>query len=498
MDSTGDTNRAPVAGRAPAWNGEECKRAFSHAAGTKPWTVGYASCNEDELRTNHLPLSGNIPAGLRGTFYRNGPARHERGAQRYGHRWDGDGMVQAFRIGAQVSHHGRFVQTAKYVAETAAGRFLRNAFGTYIPGTPPVPDDIDESNVANISLCMAGADLLALWEPGSAYRIDPHTLETIGVRTWSHEFRGRPFSAHPKLEPDGTLWNFGANPLTGELTLYCIGTDGALKRSETLRVDKLPNLHDFAVTDRHLVFLLPPMPVNKEKLESGVSFAQACEWIPGLGTRVLVVSKADWSQRWYELPSGFLFHVANAWEDTSGVIRLQFMGASSPISFVAGWSTMQGMYKHRPGAFMTLVELDPRAGATQIVVEDLEGEFPAVDPLLVGRKCNEVLCLGRSKERGPDIPGFDELVNFDVDKGSTQRYSYGSDWLVEEHLLVADASAPAGPAEWVVGTALNVPLRKTVVSVFRADSIADGPVAQASLPYALPLGLHGLFVPSRD
>ena len=180
------------------------------------------------------------------------------------------------------------------------------------------------------------------------------------------------------------------------------------------------------------------------------------------------------------------------------MIRMQVMGASSPISFLAGWSTMQGAYKHRPGAFMTLIEIDPLAGAKQTVVNDLEGEFPVVAPALVGRKCSEIVCLGRSKERDADIPGFDELVSFDVDKGSTQRYAYGSDWLVEEHLLAPDASAPVGPAKWIVGTALNMVRRTTALSVFRAGSIADGPIAQASLPYFLPLGLHGIFVPSRD
>ena len=497
MDSTAsDSKQPPMAGRPPAWNGEDCKKAFASAAGIKPWTLGYASCNEDALEADQLTLEGCIPDGLRGTFYRTGPARHERGAQRYGHRWDGDGMVQAFRIGSQVSHRGRFIKTSKYLAETASECFLLNAFGSYFPGTPPVPKEIDESNTGNISLCMSGADLLTLWEPGSAYRLDPNTLDTLGIKTWSPELRGRPFSAHPKREPDGTLWNFGANPLTGELTLYCIGSDGVLKHSQTLHVAGLPMLHDFAVTERHLVFLLPPMPVNREKLESGMSFAQACEWVPALGTRVLTISKADGSQRWYELPASCIFHLANAWEDASGVIRLQFMGASNPRTFAAGWSVMQGVYQHRPGAFMTMVELDPRTGARQVIVPDLEGEFPVVDPSLVGSRHKQVLCLGRCRARDANVPGYDELVSFDVEDGASQRFSYGSDWLVEEHLLVPDVANVAGPAQWVVGTALNMRRGQTVVSVFKACAIGEGPVAQASLPYALPLGLHGCFVPS--
>src|SRR5207248_2728137 len=114
-------------------------------------------------------------------------------------------------------------------------------------------------------------------------------------------------------------------------------------------------------------------------------------WRPGLGTRVLVVSKADWSTRWYELPPSCIFHVANANEDASGTIRLQMMAAPDPMSFLAGWSMMQGHYRHRQGALLTLVEIDPRVGASQTVVQAIEGEFPAVDPRVVGRRNREVL-----------------------------------------------------------------------------------------------------------
>ena len=476
------------------WNGEECAAAFANASVSKPWTIGYASLNED-LSTHNLDVVGNLPPGVRGTLFRNGPARHELGGQRYGHRWDGDGMVQAFRFGSAVSHEGRFTRTAKFIAETAANKFMFSAFGTCIPGCPPIADDMDEMNSANISVCMAGGELLALWEPGSAYRIDPSTLETIGIKTWHSDLLGQAFSAHPKREPTGETWNFGANPLTGALTLYCSGEDGNLIRSHTLQIENLPPIHDFAVTDRHLVFVLPPTPVNKDRLASGMSFAHSCEWSPGLGSRVLVVAKSDWSQRWYDLPPSALFHVSNAWEDRSGTIRLQFMGAENPMSLFAGWTIMRGDYRHRPGAFMTLVELGPGTTATHHIVKDLEGEFPVVDPSLIGRQHRTVLCLGRSTKRDPEVPGYDDLVSFDVESGQQQRYSYGEDWLVEEHLLVPDATDPNGPAAWIVGTALNLQEKRTSVSVFSAHSIQDGPVARVHLPYALPLGLHGVYQP---
>jgi len=65
-------------------------------------------------------------------------------------------------------------------------------------------------------------------------------------------------------------------------------------------------------------------------------------------------------------------------------------------------------------------------------------------------------------------------------------------FLVEEHVFVPDGAQPG----WIPGTALDFVQRTTVLSCFAADDLAAGPVAQARLPYALPPGLHGAFVPA--
>src|SRR5262245_5581519 len=106
------------------WNGELLAQAFRNASMHKAWTLGFESMDADLLEASKLRLEGRLPARLRDTLYRNGPARHERGGRRNGHLHDGDGMVQAFVIGAdRISHCARYVQTAKYRNEHAAGRF---------------------------------------------------------------------------------------------------------------------------------------------------------------------------------------------------------------------------------------------------------------------------------------------------------------------------------------------------------------------------------------
>ena len=60
-------------------------------------------------------VEGEIPEALRGgTLYRNGPARFERGGERYAHMLDGDGYVCRFAFDAEgesVSFRSRFVKT---------------------------------------------------------------------------------------------------------------------------------------------------------------------------------------------------------------------------------------------------------------------------------------------------------------------------------------------------------------------------------------------------
>jgi all-trans-8'-apo-beta-carotenal 15,15'-oxygenase len=479
--------------RQRGWRGEALHAAFAAAELSRPWTLGYRSLDSDRIEAD-AQLNGRLPSELRGTLFRNGPARHERGGQRYGHRWDGDGMIQRFRLAdGRVSHLGQYVQTKKYTSESASDRLLVSGFGTHIPGSDPVPADIDDVNPANISVLHFAGELLALWEAGSPYRLDSETLATEGLKTWGTALTGRPFSAHPKVEPDGSLWNFGIDPLKGELTVYHVAADGRLLHSHVVQVEQLPPTHDFAVTEHHLVFLLPPLVLNRDRLEGGAAFAESCQWSPTLGMRVLTIDKKDWSQRSYALPPGCLFHVANAWEDKDGTIRLQYMRSDDPMSLLSGWSVMRGEYQHQPGARLTSLVLDPVKGtATQFALGEREGEFPVIAPNDVGQRYDRVLCVERSDRRPTDVPGFDQIALIDIHTGAAQRFPYGEGWQVEEHLLVA-AHGERVP-RWVAGTALDTKERSTVLSIFDVENIGDGPVAQARLPYPLPLGLHGTFV----
>jgi all-trans-8'-apo-beta-carotenal 15,15'-oxygenase len=485
---------AAARGPMPAWHGQGLSAAFA-ARRDRPWTLGYTSI-ETPVLSGQARWEGNFPRELTGTLVRNGPARHERGGQRYAHRWDGDGMVQRFTLDAGgVTHLGRFVQTHKLLDEDVAGRMLYSGFGTPVDQMPPTPQRIENSNPANISVVPFNGDYLALWEAGQPYRINPSTLETVGRVAWLDPHHPAPFSAHPKFSADGSMWNFGVDPLNDRLHLYRIGSDGTPLWLHDIHVEQIAPIHDFGLTENFLVFLMPSITCNRSRLMGGASFAESCQWSPQLGMRVIVVRKSDSRCTEFKLPAGCLFHVANAWED-GDCIQVDYMASAHPASLLAGWSVMAGEYRHTKGAALTRATLDLRSGtASQQTLLDHDAEFPSVLPADVAQPYRHLLCLERSDRRARDVPGYDRVALIDVSDASHQAFDFGDDWLVEEHLLVAGEHDHS--PQWAIGTALDLRNKVTVLSVFNTDDIASGPVARARLSYPLPLGLHGTFIPAE-
>lgn len=81
-------------------------------------------------------------------------------------------------------------------------------------------------------------------------------------------------------------------------------------------------VHDFAITERYLVFLLMPMKFNgRPGLSSPLPHYR---WLDGAPLVTLLVDKADWRVQRFELPGTGLFHLANAWEER-GTVQVRFV-----------------------------------------------------------------------------------------------------------------------------------------------------------------------------
>ena len=469
----------------------QCHRAFREALAKAPWLEALASVDDDRLPPLALSVQGRIPAALTGTLYRNGPAGYQRGGQRYQHWFDGDGMIQAFRIDKKgITHRASKVQTAKYREERTAGRLLYNGAGSLVD-RPRRARDNDAINAANISVVRFEDRLLALWEAGSAYPIDPQSLATDAPVVWSPETEKAPFSAHPAIEPSGDLWNFGLAQWTGEnglLLLYHV------RERRLVKVAPIPMpyrgyVHSIAATATKLVLYLSPNVLDPEAPDPYVAKHR---WRPSLGGRLLVVDKNDFGRfRWHDAPAGFVFHILGAVDEAGGGLRVQACWNPTAEIMNSAMTAIMWGKGPLPVAQLTTLHL-PAKSDVQLERHDLHGELPAVDPRpspSYGRRTYMLYRKGAA-------PWVNAVGACDTKTGRIDGFSFGTDVLVEEHVFVPRKRGASPDDGWLIGPFFDASKGRSGLSIFDTRRIADGPVVTATMARTLPLGFHGCFWPA--
>ncbi len=481
-------------GAAPAFARPASAADFARAAAGQPLLQPFKGVTDASGDVDGVArLRGRWPNELRGRFYRNGPALFERAGERYHHWFDGDGMVQQFTIGGgKVTHRGRLVRTAKLKAEQQAGRFLMSALGTSIEGGPPSGGP-DSHNVANTNAIEHAGRVLALWEGGSAYVMDPADLSTQGPITWRSDLQQVPFSAHPKVDSAGNLWNFGTSGKS--VVAWHIDPQGRLVKVQ-VGTSPYPGgmVHDMAVTPRYLVLPLPPVSFNLSTAvpEGPRRFALQ----PGEPLRVLVLEKDDITrQRVFELPAEMVFHIGNAHETPDGQVMLSYVGAPdtwfldrAAVAMMAGRPLENGTVQ------LCTVLLNLKTGRAQQQALPGEVEFPRMDPRRIGMP-SKCLVMGASwKPYANRQAGLLHGVQVvDTHTGRQRRFDYGEHVVAEEHIVIPKPGKTGELDAWLLGTTFDARRQSTVLNLLDAAHVEDGPVAQAVLPYLLPLGFHGNF-----
>ncbi len=464
---------------------------FQAALANKPELAVYRSVVGD--LAGAAKIEGTLPRDLQGSFYRNGPGRFDLQGERYHHWFDGDGFAQCWRIvDGKVQHQGKFVQTQKFIAESRAGKFLYPAFGTHLMRAPI--KNSDSVNAANTNLLPFNGKLYALWEAGSAIELDPADLSTRGIKSWRADLAAMPFSAHPKIEANGSMWNFGALPNLDKMALYQLDQSGQLQRFAMVAIPNLAMVHDFVVSAAHLIFLIAPYDVQ---MQAGKSFAQMHKWAgsgpQARGMRAVVIAKADLSVRQiFELPPAMAFHLGNAFDDGQ-TTRLDACMISDGDALDNVSAPMRGepMLADENRSFLAQIKLDYRS--KQASVSRLFGasDFPRVMPQVLAQRHRKLAVLGASKHGDAK---FTSVAMVDTDSGALDQYQFGADWQVEEHVLVPRKNAKSETDGYLLGVAQNLVAGNTVLTVFDAAKVAQGPLALAHLPYRAPICFHGNFL----
>ncbi|MEG4320696.1 MULTISPECIES: carotenoid oxygenase family protein [unclassified Microcoleus] len=475
-------------------------KTASKISAKKSWAKSLALPAAEFPLTQLSVKSGKIPEGLRGSLYRNGPARLERGGVAAGHWFDGDGAILAVHftdVGAAAVY--RYVQTAGYQAEEKANKFLYTNYGMTAPGPVWLRWSKPIKNAANTSVLALPDRLLALWEGGLPHSLDLQTLETQGTDDLGSLESGLAYSAHCKRDPiTGNIFNFGiSSGASPKLNLYKSDLTGKILQKATVPLDGISLVHDFVLAGKYLIFFVPPVRLNFLPVLAGISsYGDSLEWKPKLGTQILVIDSETLSLvSRGETDPWFQWHFANGFVSEDGEVAVDFVR-------LADFKTNQRLKEVATGETHTNAEgtlyrvhLNPLTGKVTGIEELLDKacEFPVVPASEIGQASRYIyLAMYR-----PDVDIVPErygaIARLDTQTRNLTIADCGENRYPTEPIYVPDISSEKG---WILTVIYDGNSDSSEVWIFDSDGLNRPPVCQLELPGVIPLGFHGTWKPA--
>ncbi|MEE4298356.1 MAG: carotenoid oxygenase family protein [Pseudomonadales bacterium] len=459
-------------------------------------TVGH---EYDDLE---LEVRGRLPVGLEGVLYRNGPGRMERGGQAYGHLFDGDGHVCRFAFeGGRVRYRNRFVRTAAFEEEEAAGRVLHRCLGTNRPGGPLANAfRFDFRNAANTHVIRHADRLFALYEGGAPHELDPVSLATLGPwnpeGTFDNPFDRisrslrpeLPFAAHPTLDPrTGELVGFGLLPgRPNRLLTYRIDAHGHCVERRHFELGGSSFVHDALLTERWQVFLLPQVDYGLAGILFGFTTAAgSMSMHTERPMKALLVPRDGGDPVCFETLPGFVFHFAGGADHADGTLHLNLVHHRT----LPALGSVDELIESGEGlGQLTRLDIDPVRGTTRTtLLSEHAHEMPRT-----GGDGRRIYSCG--VPAGRNLPFYTAILATELapDGGAvaTRVRDFHPDLPGEPVPVVADG------AEWLLLQVYRAEEHRSELLVLAAEDLST--VASMALPHSLPPGFHGSWVGATE
>jgi len=459
------------------------------------WQRGYESQRREEAYWIE-DVEGEIPAGLQGTLYRNGPGLLDIGGYPIHHPFDGDGMICQFTfVDGRAHFQNRFVRTQPFCEEREAGKPLyRGVFGTQKPGGWLANAfDFRLKNIANTNVIYWGGKLLALWEAALPHRLDPQTLATHGTDDLDGLLADtEAFAAHPRVTADGqTLINFCIKPgLSTAIWIYELDPAGNLLRQQARDVPGFAFIHDFAISDRYCLFFQNPVNFNPIPFALGMRGPGECiSFQPDQETKILVIPRDPKEEiRVLSVDAGFVFHHANAFE-RDGTLYIDSI-------CYAGFPEVDPNSDFRDVDFDALepgllwrfaLDLEDGTVSKERIISRC-CEFPTAHPSRSGQDYRYLwTAIADQPEGNAPLQG---LMKYDWHTGETTLWSNAPHGYAGEPVFVPSPEADAAEDEgWLLTLCYDAAAHRSDLVIHDARDLTV--LATLHLKYHIPYGLHG-------
>ncbi|REE99845.1 carotenoid oxygenase family protein [Thermomonospora umbrina] len=465
----------------------------------------------EETTLTDLAVTGALPERLNGRYLRNGPNPIGEIDPAAYHWFTGDGMVHGVRL-----RDGR--------AEWYRNRWVRGPRAARLLGEPDRP----AGGAAGMDLVGANTNVighagrtLALVEGGITNLELTDELDTVGPCDFDGTLAGG-YTAHPKRDPrTGELHAVSYSFTRGDRVQYSvIDVHGRARRTVDIPVGGSLMMHDFALTERHVVIYdLPvtfdadrvarasfpapvrvparlvidalvgrvriPDPIAASVGRRGSGAGLPYRWDPRRPARVGVMPREGGADdvRWFEIGPCYVFHSLNAYDDGDTVV-------CDVVRHPKMFDTdLNGPNEGRTSLDRWIIDL-----AAGKVVEsrrdDRYQEFPRVDERLTGHRHRYGYAVEVREGAGPS----DTLLKHDLVEDTVRSRSFGPDKAVGE--FVFDPAAPDAAEDdgVLLGLVSDLPTGTTDLTVLDAATLET--IAAVHIPARVPAGFHGNWVPS--
>ncbi|MGQ0623831.1 MAG: carotenoid oxygenase family protein [Sporichthyaceae bacterium] len=455
---------------------------------------------DTEVRIPELPIRGEFPAWLTGSFMRATPAKFEIGSTSFGHWFDGLGMLNVFTFtGGTVSYANRFLQTPRK-ADADAGRFRTNV----TVNTDPCRRlgkrlmsifDADAHFEPNINIARFGERYFVATEAPCPIEFDPDTLESKGFADFGHTPRDShmlydhmQFDPAPGSEMVTLVTRIGVR---NEHRIDAVGRDLTRRRIGSAAASRPAEyMHSFAMTENYVVLPLQPLQYSVPAIVRSGKFSECLIWKPQLGASFVVIDRRTGREvSRHAAKSFFFWHTINAYEQ-AGEIVLDLVASESPQ---AVWDLELDKLRdpdHRPAFWGRPRRYRlPLAGGPAIErqIANVRMEFPRINDAHNTKAYSTVYGVAYTSD---DSDWFDSIIKTDVDTGATVSWQENGCY-PGEPIFVPRPDAGAEDHGVLLSTVLDSHDGRSFLLVLDASDLSE--IGRAELPHHLPFNFHAQY-----
>lgn len=419
----------------------------------------------DEVTAFDLPVSGAIPPELRGLYLRNGPNPTDRDE---GHWFFGHGMIHGVRLedGKAKWYRNRWVQTRSLLERKA-----------FVDENGNVDRTVGK---ANTNIIGHAGRIFALVESSFPTELT-RELNTIGTCDFDGRLKSA-MTAHPKLCPlTGELHFFGYAFYPPFLTYHRLDAAGNLVQSEDIDVPGPTMMHDFAITDRHVIFMDLPIVFD---LDMAMSGQMPYQWNDDYGARLGVMPRGGSSAdvRWFEIEPCYVFHPFNAFERDGKII----------IDVARYPELWRGDSDRFATAFAHRWTIDPVAGRVgEKPIDDRAIEFPRIDDRRGGLSHRYAYTVAN---HAGVSEGAQALIKYDLERDTTETHVFPAGQAPGEGVFVPARDGAGEDQGFVITYVYDETRSGSDMMILDAGSFSKPPIATIHLPQRVPFGFHGNWI----